>query len=342
MGAAPPVGAAVSAFGRALVGSGLSRTIMATACLITGVSSGLAAERFALIVTGASGGPQYAEKYAAWRASLLTTLRDTFRYPDDRIIVLAETEEPGVRRATRANVQAAFGELRRRVAKDDVVLVLLIGHGTMLDADDGKFNLVGPDLTGAEWAGLIKPIAGRVVFVNTTSGSFPFLHQLAGPGRIVLTATDSAAQQWDTVFPEFFVRAFEDASADADKNRKVSIWEAFVYADARVKIWFEERGRLATERPLLDDTGRGVGREAGSEGPDGSLAQVTYLQPDVVIPPTADAELAALLKKRAEVESAIDRLRMSKPTIAGDRYDAELERLLLELTRIDRQIRSRS
>jgi hypothetical protein len=212
----------------------------------------------------------------------------------------------------------------------------------MLDADDGKFNLVGPDLTGAEWAGLIKPIAGRVVFVNTTSGSFPFLHQLAGPGRIVLTATDSAAQQWDTVFPEFFVRAFEDASADADKNRKVSIWEAFVYADARVKIWFEERGRLATERPLLDDTGRGVGREAGSEGPDGSLAQVTYLQPDVVIPPTADAELAALLKKRAEVESAIDRLRMSKPTIAGDRYDAELERLLLELTRIDRQIRSRS
>lgn len=302
----------------------------------------LAGDRYALIVTGASGGPQDAQKYQAWRKSFVTTLREKFGYADDHLIILAEEKEAGVRSATRANVRAALGELRRRAAKDDVVLVLLIGHGTMLDGDDGKFNLVGPDLTGDGWANLIKPIVARMVFINTTGGSSPFLHRIAGPGRVVLTATDSAAQQFDTVFPEFFVKAFDDPLADLDKNRKVSIWEAFSYASAGVKDWFEERGQLATERPLLDDTGAGIGREAGSPGPDGALARVTYLQLDAPIPLTADTELARLLKRRAEIESALDLLRASKSNVPADRYEAGLEKLLLELVRLDRQIRARS
>jgi hypothetical protein len=299
------------------------------------------AERYAVIVTGASGGPQYAEKYSAWRTSLLTTLRDRFDYPADRIILLADEEAPGIRRATRENVRSALGTLRTRAGKDDVVLVLLIGHGTALDSDDGKFNLVGPDLTGEEWAALVKPIPGRVIFVNTAGGSFPFLHRLAGPGRIVLTANESAAQHYDTVFPEFFIQAFEDEGADTDKNRKVSIWEAFEYTSARVKAWFEERGQLATETALLDDTGRGIGRVAGAEGPDGKLAHATYLQPDVIIPAHADSELAGLLRKRGELESAIERLRARKPAAPSADYDAELEKLLLGLAQIDRQIRAR-
>lgn len=302
----------------------------------------LAGDRYALIVTGASGGPQYAQKYEKWRASLLTTLRDRFAYPPDHIIVLADEPAADVRRATRENVRTALGELRRRAAKDDVVLVLLMGHGAALDGDDGKFNLVGPDLTGEEWASLVKSIPGRLVFVNTSGGSFPFLLKIAGPGRVVLTATDSAAQAYDTVFPEFFVQAFEGAVADADKNQRVSIWEAFVYASGRVKTWFEERGQLATERPLLDDTGRGIGREAESPGQDGFLAQATYLQPDVIVPATADTETANLLKRRAELESAVERLRTAKTAMPPDQYEAELEKLLLELTRVDRQIRSKS
>jgi hypothetical protein len=305
-------------------------------------SAAFAGDRYALIVTGASGGPQYAQRYQALRKSLVATLRQKFGYADDHLIILAEAPEAGVRSATRDNVRAAIGELRRRVAKDDVVLILLVGHGTTLDSDDGKFNLVGPDLTGEQWASLIKPIAGRIVFVNTTAGSFPFLHRIAGPGRVVLTATDSVAQQFETVFPEFFVKAFDDPSADLDKNGKVSIWEAFGYASAAVKAWFEERGQLATERPLLDDTGAGIGREAGAPGADGALAQVTYLQPDAAIPLTADTEVARLLRQRSELESALDRLRGSKSNVPPDQYEADLERLLLELARLDRQIRSRS
>jgi hypothetical protein len=306
-------------------------------------SAASAGDRYALIISGASGGPRYAQRYQALRKSLVATLGQKFGYADNHLIILAEAPEAGgVRSATRENVRAALGELRQRVAKDDVVLVFLVGHGTTLDSDDGKFNLVGPDLTGDQWASLIKPIAGRVVFVNTTGGSFPFLHRIAGPGRVVVTATNSVAQQFDTVFPEFFVKAFDDPSADLDKNGKVSIWEAFNYASAAVKTWFEERGQLATERPLLDDTGAGIGREAGSPGPDGALAQVTYLQPDAAVPLTADTELARLLKQRAELESALELLKARKATVPTDQYEPELERLLLELARLDRLIRTRS
>ena len=118
--------------------------------------------------------------------------------------------------------------------------MILIGHGTA--DDEAKFNLVGPDLSSAEWADVLKPIPARIVVVNTTGGSFPFMRRLAAKGRIVLTATDSAAQQFETVFPEFFVKAFDDPAADDDKNARVSIWEASNYASRAVHQWFEQRG----------------------------------------------------------------------------------------------------
>ena len=299
-------------------------------------------ERYALIVTGASGGPDYAEKYARWRTSFADTLREKFGYPEDHIVVLAEEESEGVRKATRENVRAAIAELRQRVTSDDVVVVLLIGHGTGADADEAKFNLVGPDLSAEQWAALLRPLLGRLVFVNTSSGSYPFLKHLAGRGRIVVTATDSAAQQFETVFPEHFVNAFSNEDADLDKNGRVSMWEAFAYASAGVREWFAERGQLATERPLLDDTGNGVGREADSPGPDGVMARVTYLQPDAVIAETGDSQLTALLRRRAELNTQLEELRARKPNMLPEDYEAALEKLLLELARIDRQIRTRS
>ena len=304
-------------------------------------SEASAAERYALIVTGASGGPQYAQKYENWRSSFVETLTSKFGYPEDRIIVLGEAAEGKVRKSTRENVRAALASLRRRAAKDDVVLIMLMGHGTVLDGDGAKFNLVGPDLTADEWVDLVNPIAGRLVFINTTSGSFPFLRKLSGRGRIVLTATDAAAQQFETIFPEFFTKAFDEPGADLDKNNRVSIWEAFTYASARVHDWFDALGQLATERPLLDDTGDGVGGEADNTGRDGALAQLTYLAPVVVVP-TGNAELAGLVKRRAELEAAIDDLRASKPSLAPEQYDLQLEKLLLELAQLERQIRAKT
>jgi hypothetical protein len=300
------------------------------------------AERYALIVTGAAGGDAYDVKYSAWRSTFTTTLRDTFKYDADRIITLAEHEGEGVQQATRPNVQRALGDLRKRMTKDDQLLVLLIGHGTSLDGDEAKFNLVGPDLTAGEWNDLLKPLPGRLVFVNTTGASFPFLRRLAGRGRVVLTATDSAAQQFETVFPEFFVKAFSDGAADLDKNGRVSMWEAFTYASGGVRQWFEQKGQLPTERPLLDDTGAGIGREALNPGTDGAIARITYLEPDAALALPADTGLAVLIKRRAELEANLEALKARKETMPEDQYDAELEKLLVEISRVGAQIRAKS
>jgi hypothetical protein len=300
-----------------------------------------AAERYALIVTGASGGEEYARKYEGWRASLATVLSERLGYPRDHLIVLAEQDAPGVRRATRENVRAAVAEIGGRATADDLVLVVLIGHGTAFDGEDAKLNLVGPDLSAEEWNRLLAGVKGRLVFVGTMGASFPFLQKIAARGRIVIAATDSLAQRFDTVFPEFFVRALTAAAADLDKNGRISVWEAFAHASAGTRQWFEERGQLATERPVLDDDGDGEGAEAGSAaGRDGALARATYFQADEV-GATGDGRLAALLRERASIEAKIEALRSSKADLPPDRYDQALEALLLDLARVTRQIRER-
>lgn len=315
-------------------------------------------DRYALIVTGAAGGQAYAERYDRWRTSFVKTLRERFSYPADHLWILADGESADVRRATRENVRAAVAELRARAKPDDVVLVLLMGHGASADGDRAKFNLVGPDLTAEEWGSLFRPLAARVVFVDAASGSFPYLETLAGPNRVVVTANDSDAQQFETIMPEFFVKAFEDSAADLDKNGKVSIWEAFSYSSAGVARWFEERGQLATERPLLDDSGDGRGREAielnedldpqpgaarrQGDAPDGQLARITYIQPEVPVVETGDAVRTTLLRRRAELMTALERLRVQKATLSEEEYELALEKLLVEMAEIDRRLRSAS
>jgi hypothetical protein len=310
--------------------------------LALAATSSFAADRYAVVVTGASGGDDYARKYDTLRVSFVSTLKEKFGFEPSHLAVLADHESAGVLLATRANVQHVLSDLRQRMTKDDLLFVLLIGHGTSANGEDAKFNLVGPDLSASEWNDLVKPIPGRLVFVDTSGASFPFMQKLAGRGRVVLTATDSAAQQFETVFPEFFIKAFEDPAADLDKDGRVSLWEAFSYASAGVRQWFDQHGQLPTERPLLDDDGDGVGREAQNPGSDGALARAVYLEPDAASAVEGGATLTVLQKAKADLERRIEELKARKSAMAPDAYDAELERLLLELARVSQQIRTKS
>ena len=345
---APPLGAAMRLEAR---GSPLAarRRMKAIRCLVSLTALALvvssrasAGDNYALVITGASGGEAYAKKYDGWRRAFTSILREKFAYPDDHVVVLAEVTEPGVALATREQVRRTLADLGARLVKEDLLVVLLIGHGTSAEGgwgEDAKFNLVGPDLSASEWSSLLKPLAARLVFIDTTPVSFPFLRKIAGPGRIVITATDSSAQEFETVFGEWFVKAFTDVAADADKNGRVSMLEAFTYASAGVRRWFEERNQLPTERPLLDDDGDGVGREAQNPGPDGAVARNTYLQPVGVPPELARRALAA---RQAALEAEIEALKARRPSMSPDAYQAELERLLLELARTSAELRSKS
>ena len=71
--------------------------------------------------------------------------------------------------------------------------------------------------------------------------------------------------------------------------------------------WFEQKGQLPTERPLLDDTGAGIGREAQNPGTDGAVARVTYLEPDAVVALPADTAQALLVQRRDRARSRSSR-----------------------------------
>jgi hypothetical protein len=222
-----------------------------------------------------------------------------------------------------------------------VFFLLLIGHGTF-DGIDAKFNLVGPDLESAEWLSLLKPLPGRVVLVNTSSASFPFLERLSGPRRIVITATDSPAQRYDTVFPEYFIRALTDPGADLDKNERISMWEAFAGASASVRRHYQQRGQLSTERALLDDNGDGVGNEDTSPGDDGSLASRTYLDESLPGAKPTDEVLLKLLQRKATLEAEAEDLKIRRQFLPPVEYAKEFERLMIDLAQVSHDIRQRT
>ena len=298
-----------------------------------------AGERYAVLISGVSGEEKYAAQQQKWRAELAAFLTTSFQFPDANVVTLDEQSEASSR-ATAANVRRLFGDLRRRVTRDDMLMVVLIGHGTF-DGTAAKFNLVGPDLSAAEWETLFSGLPGRLVVVNTTASSFPFLEELSRAGRVVITATDSAAQRFATVFPEYFTRALADRSSDFDKNGRVSVWEAFTAASAGVKRHYEQRGQLSTERPLLDDNGDREGREADTPGDDGVIAQTIYLDPDPGTN-TTDVAVAALERQRIALERQLAELKARRASMAEADYQAELEKILVELARVAQEIRKRS
>ena len=319
------------------VGTSVRMVILLVACVLAGPAS--AQQRFAVIVSGASGGEVYAAQHQKWRHDLAAAFEKTFSLPGSNIVTLSEDAEEGLR-STSANVRTAFADLKRHMSRDDVVIIVLLGHGTF-DGDAAKFNLVGPDLEAAQWKQLLAALPGRAVVINTTASSFPFLEQLSQQGRVVITATDSVAQKFATAFPEHLVHVLRDPGTDADKDGRISVWETFAAASAAVKRHYEQRGQLSTERPLLDDDGDRVGREAEAPGADGTLARAIYL--DAGRSGTgASATVVALEAERRAVEAEIEALKARKGTTADDEYRAELEKLLLRLARIGQQIRRAS
>lgn len=298
--------------------------------------------RWAIVVSGASGGAAYAEQLAGWRQAIQAALTSRFGFVPAQIVQLVdETARESGTPATAENVRKVFTTLRGQVGKDDLVLIVLLGHGTF-DGQQAKFNLVGPDLTANDWAVLLGGLPGRQVIVNTTEASAPFLEALAARGRIVITATETAAQRYATVFPEYFVKALGDVQSDLDKNGRTSIWELFASSSGAVARHYTERAQLTTERAMLSDTGDKAGVQATvTAGPVGTAARSFYLDRDVAAE-SADPAVRALIDRRRALETEAEAHIQKKPGADPAAWAAEFERLMIELSRVSREIRQRS
>ena len=299
-----------------------------------------AESRWAIIISGASGGEKYAEQMATWRNDMRAALVDRYQFKPEFVKMFVDETATSGDKGSAENVRKFFAEMKKTSSKDDFVFIVLLGHGTY-DGNVAKFNLVGPDMTASDWTTLLNGIQGRVALVNTTEASFPFLETLTSKGRVVITATDSAAQKYATVFPEYFVKAMKEASTDLDKNGRTSIFEVFTAASASVKQHYEQRGQLTTERALLDDNGDGKGREATAEGPDGGIARIAYLDSEVVSA-TASPELAALISRRRALEQQAEEHKELRGVMPEAEWQKTFEKLRLDMALVSAEIRKKS
>jgi hypothetical protein len=253
---------------------------------------------------------------------------------DDHIAYLSEKPDLDPAhikaRSTRENVEKAFADIAARARPSDAVFVVLIGHGSF-EGGQGKFNLPGPDLTPEDFARLLGKLATqRVAFVNTASSSGAFLPAVAGAGRVIVTATKTGGERNETRFPEYFVEAYGDDAADRDRNGRVSIAEAFDYAKGKVTKAFEQGGYLLTEHATLDEGSAGSGLAASMflAAPQGTLKV-----------DTSDPAMRALVDARDAIEKEIAGLKLMKPSMDAEQYDARMETLLTSLALKTKEIR---
>ncbi len=317
----------------------MAAALASLACLIPGDAAAQAGQRFALLVEGAPGDQPHADLQRKNLAALVSRFRDEYKLDKDHLVILASTPESGEGKATAIEVKAALARLTPQVKALDTFFVLLLGHGSW-DGTDAKFNLIGPDLTANEWAGLLAPVAGKVVFVNTTPASSPFLKALSGEKRIVITATNQPGQKYGTVFADAFVQALGATSADLDKDSRISMWEAFAYASRVVRLSYEQRQLMQPERAVLDDDGDGTGREATGEGKDGTLASLTFIDAVIASRP-ADPELQQMVQRQELLVMQIDALKKKKATMKPAEYQPAWEALVVELATVSREVRAR-
>lgn len=305
-------------------------------------------KKFAIIIAGAGGEPAYTKKFTAQANELYSALTNRLGFDEKQVFLLMEHEPGGpengrgvkVARATAEETRKAFEAVKSAASAESYVLIALIGHGSF-DAQQAKFNLIGPDLTTKDYAALVSSLPARqVVFINCASSSGEFIKPLSGPNRIVITATRSGNEQNATVFAEHFIAALKDDGADSDKNGRLSILEAFNYATRLTADWYKQKDRLATEHALIDDNGDGAGHEEAKEG-DGAIAKTTYLDSKTAEQAGADAEMARLLEERQRLEQEIEKLKARKDQMKLEEYEDQLERLLLDLVKVNQDIKSR-
>jgi len=290
-----------------------------------------------LVVVGAPGTDEYARQFSEWA--------ERWRAAAER--GQAEFAAIGLDAEDGTNDREM---LERRLAamplaSPEPLWLVLIGHGTF-DGKTAKFNLRGPDVTAVELAEWLRPFERPLAIVNCASASGPFLNELSGPNRIIVTATKSGHEHNFAHFGDYISSAIADPAADLDKDEQTSLLEAFLAAAARTADFYKEDARLATEHALIDDNGDRLGTPADwfrgvravktakdGASPDGLRASQLQL-----VPSRSEQELPAKAKQRRdELEQQLAELRQRKSVLSEEEYYSQLEPLLIEIARVYEQ-----
>jgi hypothetical protein len=298
-------------------------------CLVLLLAPAMAwANSSALIIQGVGGSEQIEKKLEKWGSGTRDALIQDMGFAKDRVILLAGDN------TRKANVEQAFAQLKQQIKKEDNFLLILIGHGSF--DTDYKLNIMGPDVTGKEYVALIDSLgANRAVVVSSTSSSGGMFETMSGRNRVLVAASRSGEKE-DTVFYEYFLMGLKGLTADEDKDKKVSVWEAFKYATSGVERFYKEQQRIMTEHAGLAAGGTAQVAATASDQDTPILARVTSLSADRAIT-VADPKLQVLLNERKSIEQEIEKHRLDKNLLSEAEYEKRLE-LIVQLARKNQEI----
>jgi len=304
--------------------------LLACACLAAGAEP----RTSVVVVVGAEGTEEYGRQFRQWAGRW----EDAAQRGNADMAVIG-LDEPG-EKTDRQRLQERLAENAGPLSEP--LWLVLIGHGTF-DGKTARFNLRGPDVSAGELAAWLKPLARPLAIVNCASCSGPFLNELSGPDRVVITATKSGHEANFARFGDFLSSAIGDPKADLDKDEQVSLLEAYLLASSGVREFYAQEGRLATEQALLDDNGDRLGTPAdwfkgvravktakNGARPDGLRAGQHHLVPG----PREEQLSPAARQRRDQIEHDLARLRERKGELSEDEYFQQLEPLLVELSRL--------
>jgi hypothetical protein len=291
-----------------------------------------------LVVVGAAGAPEYATQFAAW-----AKLWEQACAQSNATFLAVGLDESGAS-SDRSRVQELLaGQLGETAG---ALWLVLIGHGTF-DGRTPKFNLRGPDLSAGDLAEWLQPLHRPVALIDASSSSAPFLKELSGADRIIVTATKSGFEQNYARFGQYFAEAIIDPKADLDKDGQTSLLEAFLSASHATGQFYAAAGRLATEHALLDDNGdtlgtpaewfrgiRPVQRARDGAALDGYRAHQLHLLPS----PTEAALPPEVRVRRDQLELQVMNLRDARAKLSDGEYFSQLEPLLRAIAQIYEQV----
>lgn len=291
-------------------------------------------QRSLVLVIGAAGEPEYGEQFSAWadlwkQAALKGGLKT--------LVVGGDKDQPENDRGR------LFSVLANEVTKPTGELWLVfIGHGTF-DGRSAKFNLRGPDISADELAAVLKPCQRPLAVIQCASASGPFINALSGPGRVIITATRSGYEVNVTRFGGYLARAVADPAADLDKDGQTSLLEAFLLASRQVEQFYKEAGQLASEHSLLDDNGDGLGTPADwfrgvraiKTAADGKSVDGVRAHQFNLVRSEGETELSPEVRARRDaLEKELSALRARKAEMQADEYYRQLERILVESSKL--------
>lgn len=295
------------------------RALLLTLALVTSVVAPAAQAALRVLVVSGLGGEADYEKRFEQQADAIAKAAARSGAAKDNIVVL------GGERAKREGIERELKSLVANAAKEDQVVIVLIGHGSY-DGEDYRFNIPGPDITGGEILGYLNRIpAAQQLVVNATSASGSVVDSWKRPNRVVITATKSGNERNATRFAQYWIEALRSPEADRDKNETVTAAEAYDYALRRVADTFKADASLATEHSRI-------------EGNADNFV-VARLGNSAVLP--EDAALSGMLTEQVGIEQQVEAVKARKTSLDAKQYYDELEKVLITLAQLDRRIDER-